>query len=68
LAHWIRNTLEQLSHDAALKEREKVQRADDALLLCLGELVRQVGYTCVERGELLQQLLSCYFGIIKKLF
>lgn len=54
--------IQQISVD----HKEKLNIALDSLFICLNELIRQVSYNCVERGQLIMAVFKGYMAVFKK--
>ena len=68
LRQWLCEQLEGLHQEqAALLDKERIRRCDSALVICFNELLRQVSFHCLERGELLMEVFNCYFSVTQKL-
>ena len=68
LKDWLSNTLKSIFQSNELVKKDKYIIADEAFNLCINELIRQISFDCLERGELMTMIWRNYLKLFHKIF
>ena len=68
LKEWLRNTLKLIFESNDISKKDKYVIADEAFNLCINELIRQISFDCIERGELMTHIWKNYLKLFARIF
>ena len=68
LAQWLKINSGLIANNENYDESEKIKRLITSHKFALLELVRQVAVQCLERGNLLKEIIDTYFCLLSKYF
>ena len=66
LKEWLFATLKTIFSTNEIHKKEKFVIADETFNLCIGEIIRQISFDCLERGELISAIWRNYLNFFTK--
>ena len=66
LKDWLFATLKSIFSSSEIQKKEKFVIADEAFNLCVNEIIRQISFDCLERGELIAAIWRNYLSFFTK--